>query len=253
MRIMKHELKKIGICFLGFLVISSLSHLVGQPPPGGSSSSTGGGFNLGVKAGAVYHNFTNQPPHMAGKLGYSIGALGKLNLSSSLAIQVEAAYFQQGGKYLMFKDDTRFGVPFSFVSKNVKDASVTLHNVSIPVQAKLTLSSSPAVPKVLIGPYLDYTFYATENYWRTGEIEDNIYGTAIGNDIVTDLYEKLQFGVIAGVEFELETNSNFIVLFGISYKYGITPARKAYSYIDYYAVNESFNTNAASVTIGIQF
>jgi hypothetical protein len=250
---MKDELKQFRIVFFCFFVIIMTSNLKAQEEGSGESKSSMNNIEYGIKVGAVYHNFTNLPPHTSGKMGFTAGIFGTYPFSDLIAVQLDLAYFQQGGKYIMFKDDTRFGVTESFVSKNVKDASVTLHNVYVPLQAKLNLFSQSYLPKILIGPYMDFNFYATESYQRTGEIEDNIYGTAIGNDVVTDQYEQFQFGVMAGLEFQIKTGSSWDMLFGVSYKYGLTPAKKSFSYIDYFAVSEDLYTNALSMTLGIKF
>ncbi len=218
-----------------------------------AQSDQGNTINYGIKGGVTFHEFTNQPPHTGGEMGFLAGVFGSYEFSDLIALQMELGYFQQGGTYIQFKDDTRFGVPESFVSKNVKDASVTLHNLYIPLQAKFSPFSQSYLPKLLIGPYLDVNFAATESYQKTGEIEDDVYITTSGDAVVTDQYEMFQVGAVAGLEFIIPTNANWNMIFGISYKYGLMPAKKSYSYIDYYAVTEDFYTNALSITIGVQF
>lgn len=241
------EKLRIALCMLSIVFFTFSSHAQEE------QSDQGNTINYGIKGGVTFHEFTNQPPHTGGKMGFSAGVFGSYEFSDLIALQMELGYFQQGGTYVQFIDDTRFGVPESYISKNVKNASVTLHNIYVPLQAKLTIFSQSYLPKLLIGPYLDVNFAATESYQKTGEIEDDIYVTTNGDAVVTDQYEMFQFGAVAGMEFYIPTNANWNMLLGISYKYGIMPVKKSYSYIDYYAVTEDFNSNALSITLGIQF
>lgn len=251
MKSMKKYFRKLRtvLCMLSLVFLT----LNGFAQEQQTQTSSGFSLNFGIKGGVNFHEFTNQPPHMGGGMGYSLGVFGLYEFNDMLALQMELGYFQQGGTYLKFYDDTRFGVPESFFSKNVKDASVILHNIYVPLQAKVTFSSQAYIPRLLIGPYMDYNFAAKETFEKTGEIEDGVYVTSNGSAVVTDQYEMFQFGIVAGLEFVIPTDKNWDMLFGVSYKYGLTPAKKAYSYIDYYTVNEDFNTNALSITLGVKF
>jgi hypothetical protein len=246
---MKKYFKKLGIA----LCILSLVFLTFNGFTQEEQTSSGFSLNYGIKGGVNFHEFTDQPPHMGGKMGLSLGVFGLYEFTDLIALQMELGYFQQGGTYVQFIDDTRFDVPESFFSKNVKDASVTLHNIYVPLQATITMFPQTYMPRFLIGPYMDVTFAAKESYQKTGEIEDNIYVTTMGSAVVTDQYEMFQFGVVAGIEFVIPTDKDWNMLFGVSYKYGLTPVKKSYSYIDYFTVTEDFNTNALLITLGIQF
>jgi len=246
---MKKYFGKLWIVFSVFALVFSTGVYAQEE----QSDGGGGSFNFGFKTGVNFHEFTSQPPHTGGKMGFLAGGYALYEFSDLIAVQIELAYFQQGGTYVQFIDDTRFGAPENFFTKNVKNASATLHNVYIPLQAKLTFFSQPYLPKLLIGPYMDINFAATESYQKTGEIDDNIYVTTKGDAVVTDQYQTLQFGAMAGLEFNIPTGTDWDMIFGVTYKYGISPVKKSYSYIDYYAVTEDFYTNALAITLGVEF
>ncbi|MCG8389517.1 MAG: PorT family protein [Cytophagales bacterium] len=212
-----------------------------------------GGFSYGIKLGPVVSSFSSSQPHTGLNLGVTAGGFAAYQFSDLVAIQAEVAYFQQGGSYVQFIDDTRFGAPDNFLTRNVKDANVILHNVYIPLQAKITPFSGSISPSFLLGPYADINFAATESYERTGVIDGRVYTTASGDDVVTDQYEMFQFGAAAGFQFEFPFQGDREIVINGTYKYGITPIKESYSYIDFNEVTEDITSNAFALTIGIQF
>jgi hypothetical protein len=249
---MKKNALIVKIVLLGLLVIGISSTLKAQDDQSGEETSSTTSFSYGFKAGTNFHSFTDQQPHTSGKIGYSAGIFGKYSFGSVVSLQMEAAYFQQGGEYVQFIDESRYGAPVSYDTKHVKEASVTLHNVYVPLQAHLSFFDKSYLPDLLIGPYMDVNFAATENYEKTGQV-DSKYVTTVGSDVVTDQYEMLQFGATAGLSFNVPTSKDFSFLFDVSYKYGIFPVKESYSYIDYYGVTGDISSNALSVTVGLKF
>jgi hypothetical protein len=248
---MKNKALIVRIALLSLLVIGSTAAMKAQNDESGEETSSTS-FSYGFKAGTNFHSFTDQQPHTSGKIGYSAGIFGKYSFGSVVSLQMEAAYFQQGGEYIQFIDESRYGAPVNYDTKHVKEASVTLHNVYVPLQAHLSFFDKPYLPDLLIGPYMDVNFAATESYEKTGQV-DSKYVTTVGSDVVTDQYEMLQFGATAGLSFNVPTNKDFSFLFDVSYKYGIFPVKESYSYIDYYGVTGDINSDALSVTIGLKF
>jgi hypothetical protein len=216
-------------------------------------SIAGEPVSFGLKAGVNTHNFTDQQPHTGSKSGLSAGAFAAYPLSDVVSLQLGAAYFQQGGTYVQLIDDTRFGTPENYSTKYIRDASVTLHNLYVPLQAKLSVFDDEVyLPEFLIGPYMDINLAARESYERTGQF-NNQFVTSSGNGIVTDRYERFQFGATGGLHFTIPTDESFSLLFEVFYKYGISPVRESYSYIDFYNVNGDINSHALSVSVGVEF
>lgn len=241
----KQFLRSLALCFAVTYVSSQSSFA--------QEEGTSTGIHFGGMVGAVVSEFDNGQPHTGSRLGFAIGGFSEYKFSQLFALKLGVSYFQQGGTYVQFKDDTRFGAEDNFLNKNIKDASVTLHNVSVPLEAKLSFSDHPLVPSIVLGPYLDVNLAATETYQRSGELEGGVYGTASGQEVVTDQYEMLQYGAIAGIQFEVPTEGSGDFLIGITYKYGISPVKKAHSYIDYVEVAEDMTSNAFTFAVGYRF
>jgi len=248
---MKNFPLSFKIVLIGLFTLGVSNPLFAQDEESDDSKSSMP-LSYGFKAGTNFHNLTEQPPHTGGKIGFSAGAFATYPISDLFSVQIDIAYFQQGGTYVKFIDETRYGAPENFYTKHVKDASVTLHNVYVPLQAKFSMFDKAYLPDLLVGPYMDVNVSATENYEKTGQINDQ-YVTTNGADIVTDQYKMFQFGATAGLNFNISTSKDFSFLFEISYKYGIFPVKESYSYIDFYGVNEDINSNALSVSVGLKF
>jgi hypothetical protein len=242
------SLQVVFVCLL-ILIFGKVSNA--QEGESGDEKSTTS-FSYGLKLGTNFHSFTDQQPHTGSKLGYTAGVFTMFPINETITLQLDIAYFQQGGKYVQFVDETRFGAPENYYTKYVKDASVTLHNVYVPLQARFALFNQAYLPDLLIGPYLDFNISALENYEKTGQIEDQ-YVTTRGYDIVTDQYKMFQFGAMTGLSFKVPTNKKYSFLIDITYKYGILPVKESYSYIDFYNVAEDINSNALAISLGMRF
>lgn len=211
-------------------------------------------LSYGVQLGAVVSEFDNAQPHTGSRLGFTAGGFGAYQLNDLFSVQAGLSYFQQGGTYVQFINDTRFGAEDNFLTRNVKDASVILHNIHVPIQAKITpFGENSLLPHFLVGPYVDVMLTATERYQRTGEIDGQVLTTATGRDVVTDRFNRLQFGGIAGFQFELPFENEWTLVMSAVYKYGITPVKDAHSYIDFVEVTEDMTSNALAVSLGIKF
>lgn len=217
-----------------------------------AQDETGNPIGFGFKAGAVMSELSSSY-HTGPRLGFTVGGFGSYQINDMLAVQAELAYFQSGGSYLQFKDESRFGGSSDFFNKHVKDASVVLHNIYLPVQASITPFSNPAFPKFLIGPYVSYNLAARETYQTTGQINGNVFVTTSGESVVSDQYKNFQFGAVAGLQFDIPTEGSFDLVIGAAYKYGITPVKESFSYIDFVEVTEDVTSNAFSFTVGVKF
>jgi len=248
---MKNFSLSFKIVLIGLIVLGFSNPLMAQDEQSSDSESSMS-LNYGFKAGTNIHNLTEQQPHTGSKIGFSAGAFATYPISDQFSVQVDIAYFQQGGTYVKFIDESRYGASENYYTKHVKDASVTLHNVYVPLQAKFSMFDKVYLPDLLVGPYMDVNVAATENYEKTGQIDDQ-FVTTTGSDIVTDQYKMLQFGATAGLNFNIPTTKDFSFLFEISYKYGILPVKESYSYIDFYGVSEDINSNALSISVGLKF
>lgn len=209
-------------------------------------------IQYGVKVGVVSSEF-NSSYHSGSRMGITAGVFGAYEINEMFGVQAELAYYQFGGSYLQFKDETRFGGSGDIYNKNVKDANVTLHNIYLPIQLSIKPFYSPVFPKILVGPYISYTPYATESYQTTGQLDGGVFVTTTGTNQVTDQYKDFQFGATVGLQFEIPTEANYQILVGANYNYGITPVKESFSYIDFVEVTENVYNNTFNFSIGVKF
>lgn len=208
-----------------------------------------GSFKFGAKAGAVISRFDNAQPHTSERLGLTIGAVVEYGINDMLSVQAEPAYLQQGGKFVRFSDNTRFGDYDAFNSFYVTNANVTIHTIDLPVLAKFWLPFGKEVnANVVLGPSASYRISANEKFERTYHYNQT-FTTANGTEEVTSDYEKISYAVTAGVGGEVSLGERR-VLIDLRYKYGITPVKKSFSYIDINDVQGDLTSDSFYLTIG---
>ncbi len=213
-------------------------------------------IGYGVKAGTTFSSFSHSQPHTGSKLGFTAGVFGKFQFSDLLCVQVEAAYFQQGGSFTQFTDDSRFFGESQYFFKNVTTSRVTLHNVEVPVLLRVSIPTQSEVkPLFFAGPSVGFNLGATERYERTGELAggSQVYATASGRDNVTSQYNLYQFGATAGLGLEVPFFGEHKLLVDARYRYGINAAKNTFSYIDFNRVSSKLHTDSVVFTVGFGF
>jgi hypothetical protein len=210
-------------------------------------------MKFGLKGGTTVSSFSHGQPHTGTKVGYTAGVFGAYSFSDLLGVQVEAAYFQQGGTWIRFKDDTRFGANADFFTKNVTSSAITLHNLEVPVLMRLTVPVETEVkPVFFAGPSIGFNLHATERYERTGELAEGVFVTAGGSKVVTSQYNLYQVGATAGLGLEIPMGSvNLLV--DARYRYGINPVLNTFSYVEYNGVASKLYSNSFAFTLGLGF
>jgi hypothetical protein len=210
-------------------------------------------LELGFRIGAVVSEFSDSQPHTSQRLGFTAGAIVTYNLSEKFSVQVEPAYLQQGGSFVRFSDDTRFGDNTGTISPVYTTSNyITMHNLDVPVMAKLNLMDLGGfVPHIMLGPSFSYNFSTSNSFERT-YYYNQTFKTVTGKEDVSSDFERISYGATAGIggTFSMGSKKLFI---DIKYKYGITPVKKSYSYIDLQAVKGDLLSNSYYFTIGLGF
>jgi hypothetical protein len=209
------------------------------------------GLRFGVRVGATVSNFNNSQPHTSAKLGFTAGGVVEYGLSEQFSVQAEPAYMQQGGQYVRFSDDTRFGDDGIF-AVSTTSSKVTAHYIDLPVMARYKL---PAIgnfsPNVVLGGAVGYLLKASENYDRTYHYNQTFF-TTNGTRSVTSQFEQFQVGATAGIGGEVSLGDKRLLI-DFRYRYGITTAKKSFSYIDLNAVQDDLRTDSFYFTVGLGF
>lgn len=207
-------------------------------------------LRFGARVGAVVSNFSKEQPHTGARFGFMAGGVIECAIADVLSLQAEPAYMQQGGRFVRFYDDTRFGSFDNLYEVYTTNADIKLHTIDIPILAKYTLSKiGDFKPNVVFGPAIGYTFGAANSYQTTFHYQ-RTFTTTNAFRYETSQYEPFQLGVTAGVGGEVSLGSKRLMI-DFRYRYGITPVKKGFSYIDIFTVQGDLRTNSAFVTVGI--
>lgn len=211
------------------------------------------GLRYGVRLGGVAGYFGEEQPHTGAKLGFTIGGVVEYGISPNLSLQAEPAYMQQGGKFLRFIDDTRFGNDETIFSRYVSNSNITVHAIDLPILAKYKIAKIGDVQlNVMAGPSVAYTLYASDSFERTYTF-GSTFSTINGFQIVTSQYQPFQLAATGGVGGEVSLGGTKRLLIDLRYRYGITPVKKGYSYIGLYDVQGDLRTHAVYFTLGLGF
>lgn len=211
-------------------------------------------FEVGVSGGLSLNSFTTSQP----QTGFNTGAAAGLSINykffRGLGVQLEANFLQQGGQLISFKDDTRYGLPESFETKNVKNSSYILNSIEIPLLLNYTFKLKQSwKPTIYTGGSFAHTFNVTENYQKAGDLlaGEGIIATANGSQNVTGVFKSNRLNFIAGGNVKLPLYANIQLLLDFRYLIGLTPVRENYSYMDKAGFGSDVRTNSFISKIGI--
>ncbi len=207
-------------------------------------------WRLGVVNGASFNGFTDEQPHSGFAVAYAAHLLGDWFVARNLFIRLTAGYSGYGGQLTTFKDDTRYGFDPMFTFKNVKQSQYILHALDTWLSLNYQIPSKQLWKCNLgLGAGMANNIGEYEQYTKTGEFVQGVYGTVNGNQY-TDRFEPNWYHANANAEILLPAKKINWVLQG-SYIVGLTGVRKNYSYIEYPGVTGSIRTSAFQLKLGI--
>lgn len=207
------------------------------------------GLSYGARIGVTVSNFSNEQPHTSARLGFLVGGVVEYGFSNILSVQAEPSYMQQGGRFVRFMDDTRFGND-AIYDMYATSSDVTLHTIDLPILAKYWLPKFGDIqPNVVLGPAVGYTLGASNTYQTTFLSNGNFF-TANGYKEEGNQYEPFQMGITGGFGGEVSLGTKRLMI-DFRYRYGVTPVKKSYSYIGLNYVQGDLRSHSAYVTIGI--
>jgi hypothetical protein len=210
---------------------------------------------VGIKLGPVYNHFISDQQHVKDNLGVVIGLDYIYPLSDKLNLSAGIEYLQLGGGLLTIEDNTRYGVDFNQTAFPIKyrDSKVTLHTVNIPVIANYEIYElDKASISIGVGPEVSYTLKAKSVETITGPLGDGMYGTYDQTNDETNNYQKFNIAAALNLRIELPIASNNMFL-DCRYRYGFTPIREGYSYLDLNDVKSNINQGSFIMTFGYSF
>lgn len=211
-------------------------------------------LEIGITAGLSLNQFTKEQPQTGLNTGYTAGLLINYKLLKGISLQLEVNSLQQGGQLIRFKDDTRFDMPETFESKNIKNSSYKLNSIEVPVLINYAFKIKQVwIPSVYAGASYAYTCNVSEKYQKTGDLlaGEDIIATVSGSQNVNEMFNKSRVNLIVGANLKLPLVNRLMLLIDFRYLTGVTPARENYSYMEKAGFGSNIRTNSFLSRIGI--
>ncbi len=223
-----------------------------KTPDERDSDRSGSAVVFGFRIGGTISKFNHAQPHIGEKLGGMAGIFVEYPFSYKFSLQAELAYIQQGGSYTAFSDDTRFGDTPSISSFYITTSRITAQYADFALLAKYQFPMlGDFRPNITVGPDIGYNIGVLNNFERTYYYTNTFY-TVNEYQVITSQYEQFQAGVTGGLGAEVSLGSKKLLI-DFRLRYGLTPAKKSYSYINLNAVQGDLYTNSIYVMLGLAF
>lgn len=250
--------RTIPLCRLNsFLLIYSLLNLICLVTPfagiAQSPARKEGRFELGLIAGASLNRFSKSQPHTGYHTGFTAGVSGNYSVYKNLSLQLEANFLQQGGQALLFKDDTRLGLPESFDTKHTVNSAYTLNSLEVPLLIQYTFNIRQSwFPSLYAGGSYAYNIQAKEKYQKTGSLlpGEDVIATVTAQRTVTGAFTTSRANFIAGALVKLPVGEQLRLLIDFRYLHGLNAARSHYSYMDKPGFGSDIRTNSLVTRLG---
>ena len=215
--------------------------------------STGGGMSLkfGVKVGATISSFDNQQPHNNLMAGFAGGGFVAYPINSTMEVQAEALFAQEGGRLLYFDEPNLIGQDYWYVI-SVENERVVINMLNVPVLFKYHMPMGNTKLSFVVGPNFGYRIHAKAQKEVTVFTESGSFHTYTETDNLTSNIERYSLAATAGAGVEIDAGGYTLILEG-RYKYGITPVFKSYSYVGIPQISGDLNCHSVIITLGIGF
>jgi hypothetical protein len=228
-----------------------LGCLFNVPTSFSQEDGTGSPMLFGIKAGGNLNYLSMDQPHIGYTPGYHGGIFMNYGFSDLLGIQAEVNYIQQGGQFIIFYDDTRFGntpVPFPY---RVENALLQMHNIDLQVLADIKMPSPFETISLRVGPAIAFNLSSEINSDVTFQ-QNSIFFTYSDQRGFTESTPFYQIGAVGGIGFKIPAGG-INILTDIYYRYGITTSVETHSYINYASVVSDLTAHSISVSLGVAF
>lgn len=177
-------------------------------------NTSSGQFAVGGKAGYNFNSFRGKNVYEAVP-GFNAGVYVKHPILPFLTLRGEALYAMQGAKF--------YSYPVLGSELIHTNSRAAFHNIQIPVLAEFglpSLAEDNLQPKLLLGGFYSYTFYARENYTNVAGVSGVGSMKYKGFSDLTQSINRSQYGLIAGIATELKLFSRPVSI-EVRYQYNI--------------------------------
>ena len=243
----------LGIFATSISLLQSQAAVAQQVTTIADRDSTKTLIQLGLSAGVSFNSFNGQP-QSGQQNGYTIGVSAFHEFYKNLGVQVELNWLQQGGQLISFKDDTRIGLPESFSTKNVRNSSVSLNGVEVPVLIRYSFPLKKAwFPAVYGGASYVYNANAVDHYQKTGSLlpGEDIIATVTDTETLSSQYKTSRANMIVGAVVQMPLFDRIKLSIDFRYLRGLSAARSNYSYMGKEGFGTDISSNSFISKVGI--
>ena len=235
-----------------FLILTFLTLFISGYSQDDATSTPLGSFVYGLHAGSNVSSFYGQP-HTGIITGLTGGLQARYGFNSSLGIQSELNYIEQGGRLLRITNPDQLGTDPRY-DYLVEDRKSKVYEIELPLLLTYDIHLSNGTVRLLAGPSVAYTIYAGSNVETTAQLPGNMYVTfSSNNQNITNSIEPFQYNISGGLAFEFPVLSNKSMTIDFRYRYTINAIYPAYSYLGIFDVSSDLHAYGVSATIGFNF
>lgn len=211
-------------------------------------------LKYGFKAGIVISRFSSEQPHNNFKPGFTAGVFVNYPLNDKFSLQLEPAYFQQGGNLVSIIDNLMFNDYDNPYMTEVEDRRVTYHNVDAPLLARYDMIIGGLKIFVVAGPSFGFNVNTTYNAAVSARSmsETPVYYYFERFDNITSNIKSMHYGVTAGAGFEVPVGNHYL-MFDARYRYSINNTYPGYSYLGLHNIQGDLKSNSIYFTLGFGF
>ena len=237
-----------GCYFKSFFILCLIFPVLVQAQ---ESTGTEKKLHFGVKVGSTISSFTNQQPHTSVAIGLAGGVTAAYSFNSNMALQLELFYAQEGGRLLNIDIPSFLGQDYWYIEK-VENQRVVINTLNVPLIFKYKIPLGSSGLSIFVGPNFGYNISAAAHKEVTVLTEVSSFHTYTASEDISSNIEKYSIDAIGGIGFEIPVG-NYILSVEGSYKYGITPVYKSYSYVGIPQITGDLKCNTVNITLGLAF
>jgi len=254
------------------LLFASLALSFGASAQEGLANSDAPAKKIGYGAllGANASYFTQEATPVGAKLGVTAGGFVNYQALNFLAVQLEVAYMELGGKELSVANSSNYSgsssfssppypLPNDLISQETSVSKVTFHNLEIPLLFKFTypgLGSALGIiqPHLLVGPSLGLNFAATSNSNTLVQFSNGSEMYVQDRESISpnNNYGLIQWGAYFGGGIEAQLKS-FILTIDLRYRLALNPLQTNYGVASYVDGLGNTKSNSVALIVGIGF
>lgn len=246
---LRSNLKKV-MCFLFLFPFMFLSfETFAQGKKQESNGSTGLKLGFGGKFGTTLSSFTNQQPYTNQAQGITAGGFVRYGLTDALSVQLEANYFQQGGRLTNFDIPSMYG-SYDWYNLEASNQYLRMHNIEVPLLAQYKFSFNKLAIIGQLGPSFGYNMHSGVISEQTA-FNSGVYPTSYTDEKnVTSKVNALQYSITAGISIEYPLIKNMALSIEGRYRYGLNSVYDGYSYIGIPQVQGDLQNHSSYFSIG---